>query len=131
MSATIEYTRMQEIRGPLLVVGDVEGVGWDEVGEIRLDSGEVRHGVVIDVERDLAVVEVLEGTERDRHRRGPRGIQRLADADPGRRAVARPDLQRPRRAARRRTADPRPRELKRSPVSRSTRRRERRRAKPS
>jgi len=62
MSAPIEHTRVQEIRGPLLVVGDVEGVGWDEVGEIRLPSGEVRHGVVIDVERELAVVEVLEGT---------------------------------------------------------------------
>jgi V/A-type H+/Na+-transporting ATPase subunit B len=62
MSAAVEYTRVQEVRGPLLVVGDVEGVGWDEVGEIRLDSGEVRHGVVIDVERDLAIVEVLEGT---------------------------------------------------------------------
>jgi V/A-type H+-transporting ATPase subunit B len=62
MSAAIEYTRVQEVRGPLLVVGDVEGVGWDEVGEIHLDSGEVRHGVVIDVERDLAIVEVLEGT---------------------------------------------------------------------
>ena len=62
MSAPIEYTRVREVRGPLLVVGDVEGVGWDEVGEIRLASGEVRHGVVIEVERDLAVVEVLEGT---------------------------------------------------------------------
>src|SRR5665213_450884 len=62
MSAAVEYTRVQEVRGPLLVVGDVEGVGWDEVGEIRLDSGDVRHGVVIDVERDLAIVEVLEGT---------------------------------------------------------------------
>ena len=54
--APIEYTRVREIRGPLLVVADVEGVGWDEVGEIRLGSGEVRHGVVIEVERDLAVV---------------------------------------------------------------------------
>jgi V/A-type H+-transporting ATPase subunit B len=62
MSSAIEYTHVQEVRGPLLVVGDVEGVGWDEVGEIRLDSGDVRHGVVIDVERDLAIVEVLEGT---------------------------------------------------------------------
>jgi V/A-type H+-transporting ATPase subunit B len=62
MSAPIEFTSVQDVRGPLLVVGDVEGVGWDEVGEIRLPSGEVRHGVVIDVERDVAVVEVLEGT---------------------------------------------------------------------
>jgi V/A-type H+-transporting ATPase subunit B len=60
--AQVQYTRVDEIRGPLLVVGDVEGVGWDEVCEIRLASGEVRHGVVIEVDRDLAVVEVFEGT---------------------------------------------------------------------
>ena len=40
----------------------VDGVGWDEVAEIRLPSGEHRHGVVIDVSRDLAVVQIYEGT---------------------------------------------------------------------
>ncbi len=30
---------------------------------IRLDSGEVRHGLVLEVDRDLAVVQVFEGTE--------------------------------------------------------------------
>jgi V/A-type H+-transporting ATPase subunit B len=49
-------------RGPLLVVEGVAGIGWDEVGEVRLDSGEVRHGVVLDVHRDWAVIEVFEGT---------------------------------------------------------------------
>jgi len=44
------------------VIEDVEGVGWDEVAEIRLDSGALRHGVVLEVDRDLAVVEVFEGT---------------------------------------------------------------------
>ncbi|MGZ4173520.1 MAG: V-type ATP synthase subunit B [Solirubrobacteraceae bacterium] len=63
MRAPIEHTRLDSVRGPLLVVGDVQGVGWDEVGEIRLPSGEVRHGVVIEVDRDLAVVEVFEGTD--------------------------------------------------------------------
>ena len=62
MRALIEHTRLNSIHGPLVVVGDVEGVGWDEVAEIRLDSGEVRHGVVLDVHGDLAVVEVFEGT---------------------------------------------------------------------
>lgn len=62
MSSRVEHTRVVSIRGPLLVVGDVADVGWDEVAEIRLDSGEVRHGVVLDVHDDLAVVEVLEGT---------------------------------------------------------------------
>ena len=50
------------MRGPLIVVEDVTGVGWDVVAEIRLASGEVRHGTVLDVHADLAVVEVLEGT---------------------------------------------------------------------
>jgi V/A-type H+-transporting ATPase subunit B len=62
VSAPVEHTRLASIRGPLVVVGDVEGVGWDEVAEIRLATGELRHGVVLDVHGDLAVVEVYEGT---------------------------------------------------------------------
>ena len=62
-AAPIEYTAISSIRGPLLVVEGVEDVGWDEVAEVRLESGELRHGVVLDVNRDLAVVEVFEGTE--------------------------------------------------------------------
>ena len=58
----VEYVGASSARGPLLVVEGVEGVGWDEVGEVRLDSGEVRHGIVLDVHRDWAVIEVFEGT---------------------------------------------------------------------
>jgi len=61
-TAPIEYGTVATIRGPLLVVRGVEGVGWDEVAEVRYDGGAVRHGVVLEVSRDLAVVEVLEGT---------------------------------------------------------------------
>jgi V/A-type H+/Na+-transporting ATPase subunit B len=60
--APIEYRAIGSIRGPLIVVEDVTGIGWDEVAEIRLESGEVRHGTVLDVHGDLAVLEVLEGT---------------------------------------------------------------------
>lgn len=60
---TLEHTAVAELRGPLLVVRDVRGVGWDEFAEIRLDSGEVRHGLVLEVDGDLAVVQVLEGTD--------------------------------------------------------------------
>jgi V/A-type H+-transporting ATPase subunit B len=59
----IEHTRIDSIRGPLMIVGDVEGVGWDEIAEIRLASGERRHGVVLDVHQDLAVIQVFEGTD--------------------------------------------------------------------
>ena len=60
--APVEYRALGSIRGPLIVVQDVSGVGWDEVAQITLGSGEVRHGAVLEVDRDIAVVEVLEGT---------------------------------------------------------------------
>ncbi len=59
----IEYSGVTELRGPLLLVQGVSGVGWDEFARIRLASGEWRHGLVLEVDRDLAVVEVLEGTD--------------------------------------------------------------------
>ncbi|MEO6086451.1 MAG: V-type ATP synthase subunit B [Umezawaea sp.] len=59
---TVEFTGVRELRGPLVVVGGVSGVGWDEFVRIRLASGEQRHGLVLEVDRDLAVVQVLEGT---------------------------------------------------------------------
>lgn len=62
MRARVEHTRVDSVRGPLMVIGDVDGVGWDELAEIRLESGEVRHGIVLDVAGDIAVVEVFEGT---------------------------------------------------------------------
>ncbi|MFE7233464.1 V-type ATP synthase subunit B [Streptomyces sp. NPDC001231] len=58
----IEYTDVRELRGPLMVVEGVSGVGWDEFATIVLDSGERRHGLVLEVNRDLAVVQVLEDT---------------------------------------------------------------------
>jgi V/A-type H+-transporting ATPase subunit B len=61
--APVEYTSASAVRGPLLVVEGVRGVGWDEVAEIRVDDGTVRHGVVLDVDDDVAVVEVFEGTD--------------------------------------------------------------------
>ncbi len=63
MRALVEHTRVDSVRGPLVVVGEVAGVGWDEIAEIRLASGEVRHGLVLDVHDDLAVVQVFEGTD--------------------------------------------------------------------
>jgi V/A-type H+-transporting ATPase subunit B len=58
----VEYTAVRELRGPLVVVSGVAGVGWDEFARIRLESGEERHGLVLDVHGDLAVLQVLEGT---------------------------------------------------------------------
>lgn len=60
--APVEYRSVGSIRGPLIVVRDVRGVGWDETARVMLESGEVRHGTVLEVHGDLAVVEILEGT---------------------------------------------------------------------
>lgn len=59
----VEYTRAHDVHGPLMVIGGVSGVGWDEYVHITLESGERRHGVVLDANRDLAVVQLFEGTQ--------------------------------------------------------------------
>ena len=51
----VEYTDIAEVRGPLLVVRGVTGVGFDESALISMHSGEVRNGLVLEVDRDLAV----------------------------------------------------------------------------
>jgi V/A-type H+-transporting ATPase subunit B len=58
----VEYTDIRRVEGPLLVVAGVDEVGWDEDAEIHLDGDESRHGVVLERDRDLAVIQVLEGT---------------------------------------------------------------------
>jgi V/A-type H+-transporting ATPase subunit B len=58
---SVAYSDVRSIEGPLLVVRGVEGVGWDEQVIVELGSGELRHGQVIDADRDLAVVELFEG----------------------------------------------------------------------
>ena len=60
--APVEYSSIRELGGPLLVVDGVEGAGWDEQVEVALEGGEVRHGLVLDVSGDVAVVQVYEGT---------------------------------------------------------------------
>lgn len=62
MRLPVEYTTVTEAYGPLLVVRGVSGVGWDEFARIRLPDGTRRHGLVLEVDADLAVVQVLEGT---------------------------------------------------------------------
>ena len=101
----VEYTDVAEARGPLLVVRGVTGVGWDESARIRMHSGEVRNGLVLEVDRDLAVVQMLEGTGGIQPGRHQRPLRRRDPARPRRAGLARPGLQRPGGAGRRRAAD--------------------------
>ncbi len=50
-----EYKTIREIASPLMVVEHVEGVTYDELGEIELPNGEIRRCKVLEVEGDKAV----------------------------------------------------------------------------
>ena len=55
-----EYRSIQEVAGPLMVVSGVEGVKYDELGEIELANGEVRRCKVLEVNGDTALVQLFE-----------------------------------------------------------------------
>ncbi len=56
-----EYRTVREIVGPLLLVGDVSGITYDELVEIELGTGETRRGKVLEVNGDTALVQLFEG----------------------------------------------------------------------
>ncbi len=55
-----EYRTIYEVVSPLMVVDQVEGVTYDELCEIQLPTGEVRHGKVLEVNGERAVVQLYE-----------------------------------------------------------------------
>lgn len=57
-----EYNTVREIVGPLMLVGEVEGVTYEELVEIELPGGETRNGRVLEVNGDKALVQLFEGT---------------------------------------------------------------------
>ena len=57
-----EYRTISEVAGPLMMVGSVEGVKVEELGEIELANGEVRRCKVLEVDRDTALVQLFEGS---------------------------------------------------------------------
>ena len=57
-----EYRTIREVVGPLMLVSGVEGVKYDELVEIQQESGERRHGKVLEVEGDKAMVQLFESS---------------------------------------------------------------------
>lgn len=57
-----EYKTIREIVGPLMLVDGVEGVKYDELVEIEQINGEIRHGKVLEVNGDKALVQLFEGS---------------------------------------------------------------------
>ena len=58
-----EYKSIKEIVGPLMLVEGVSGVKYDELVEISQDNGEIRHGRVLEINRDKALVQLFEGSQ--------------------------------------------------------------------
>ena len=58
-----EYKTIREIASPLMVVDDVEGVTYDELGELELPNGEIRRCKVLEVEGSKAVVQLFESAQ--------------------------------------------------------------------
>ena len=58
----VQYSKIAEIKGPLVVVDDVDNAAFDELVEIQTRDGERRLGKVLEVGNGKAIVQVFEGT---------------------------------------------------------------------
>ena len=68
-----EYRTIQEVAGPLMLVRGVEGVTYDELGEIELADGETRRCKVLEVNGSDVLVQLFESSRRNRGRAGDSG----------------------------------------------------------
>ncbi|MCB6993391.1 V-type ATP synthase subunit B [bacterium 210820-DFI.6.37] len=57
-----EYRTISEVAGPLMLVKDVEGVAYDELGEIQLPNGERRRCKVLEVNGNDVLVQLFESS---------------------------------------------------------------------
>ncbi len=57
-----EYRTVRDLSGPLMLVESVSGISYGELVQIRLSSGDVRQGQVLEVDRDSALVQIFEGS---------------------------------------------------------------------
>lgn len=55
-----EYRTIREVAGPLMMIGGVENVKYNELGEIELPSGEKRRCRVLEIDGENALVQLFE-----------------------------------------------------------------------
>ena len=58
-----EYKTIREVVGPLMIVGGVNDVKYDELVEIEQADGTVRRGKVLEIDGDKAVVQLYESSQ--------------------------------------------------------------------
>ena len=57
-----EYRTISEVSGPLMLVKNVEGVTYDELGEIELPNGEIRLCQVLEIDGSDALVQLFDSS---------------------------------------------------------------------
>ena len=57
-----EYRTIEEVAGPLMLVRKVQGVHYNELGEIELENGEKRRCRVLEINGDNALVQLFESS---------------------------------------------------------------------
>ena len=57
-----EYRTISEVSGPLMLVKNVDGVTYDELGEIELQNGELRHCKVLEVDGSDVLVQLFDSS---------------------------------------------------------------------
>ena len=57
-----EYRTIEEVAGPLMLIKGVEGVAYNELGEIELQNGETRRCRVLEVDGSNALVQLFESS---------------------------------------------------------------------
>ena len=57
-----EYRTIEEVAGPLMLIKDVSGVTYNELGEIELKNGETRRCRVLEIDGSNALVQLFENS---------------------------------------------------------------------
>ncbi len=58
-----EYKTIQSIAGPLVLVDKTQDVKYEEIVEVKLGNGELRHGKVLEINEDKALIQMFEGSQ--------------------------------------------------------------------
>jgi len=54
------YKTIQEAAGPLVVVGGVVNIKYEEMVEIEMQNGQIKRGRVLEVSQDVAIIQMFE-----------------------------------------------------------------------
>ena len=57
-----EYQTVASVYGPLMLVEGVDNAKYGHIVDIEMGNGEIRHGQILQVEKDKVLVQVFEGT---------------------------------------------------------------------